>query len=66
LKNGPGEIVESSIPGGKSGCEPKLIVRFVVAVPIGTPFKSAAERALLLKYTIFRALLAATSILKTV
>ena len=55
-----------SIPGGKNGCAPKPIVRFVTAVPIGTPVKSAADRAALLKYTMLRALLAATSMLNTV
>ena len=41
-------------------------MRFVTAVPIGTPVKSAAVRAALLKYTMLRALLAATSMLNTV
>src|SRR6184192_491772 len=42
------------------------MVRFVTALPNGTPFSSAAVRELLLKYTMLRALVTATSILKTV
>src|SRR5215472_17064804 len=42
------------------------MVRLVTAVPKGTPFKSTAVRELLLKYTMLRALVAATSTLKTV
>ena len=37
-------------------CAPKLIVRFVTAVPVGTPFKSAAVLNALLKYAMLRAL----------
>lgn len=53
-------------PRGKNGCAPYPIVRLVTAVPIGTRFRSAAVRRALLKYTILRALVAATSILNTV
>src|SRR5712692_781336 len=42
------------------------MVRFVTAVPMGTPFKSAAVRDELLKYTMLRALVAATSMLNIV
>jgi hypothetical protein len=41
-------------------------VRFVTAVPIGTPFKSVAVLLALLKYTMLRAFVAATSMLNTV
>jgi len=32
------------MPGGKSGCAPKLMVRLLTAVPIGTPGRSAVVR----------------------
>ena len=38
----------------------------MTAVPIGTPFRSAAVRMVPLKYTMFLALVAATSMLNTV
>src|ERR1700731_1817273 len=63
-KNDP--AFESSMPGGKKGCAPKLMVRLVTAVPTGTWLKSASLRWLPLKYTMLRAFVAATSTLKTV
>src|SRR5271154_2974111 len=68
LKNGPGLAGGGfpPIPGGYSGIAPKLMVRFVTAVPMGTPGKSFVVRIALLKYVMLRALDAATSMLKTV
>src|SRR5882762_6136604 len=54
------------MPGGKKGCAPKLMVRLVTAVPIGTPGRSSALRFGPLKKITLRALATATSMLKMV
>jgi len=61
-KNGPSP--EPSMPGGNMGCAPKPTVRFVTAVPDGTPGKSRTP--VVLNQITLRAFVAATSALNTV
>ena len=54
------------MPGGNNGWAPKPMVRFVTAVPMGTPGKSLAVRCGPLKKITLRDFATATSMLNTV